>query len=60
MLKLCQNNEEKMVPHESTAKQVSLMDNSLAMGEGYKCYSKCCQLIPTRQALSEIYSSATS
>ena len=24
MLKLCQNNEEKMVPHESTAKQVSL------------------------------------
>lgn len=24
MLKLCQNNEEKMVSHESTAKQVSL------------------------------------
>ena len=37
-----------------------LRDNSLAMGEGYKCYSKCCQLIPTRQVLSDIYSSATS
>ena len=24
MLKLCQNNVEKMVPHASTAKQVSL------------------------------------
>ena len=24
MLKLCQNNEDQMVPYESTAKQVSL------------------------------------
>ena len=58
MLKLFQKNEEQIVRYESTAKQVSLKRQQ--SGRRYKCYSKCCQLIPTRQVLSEIYSSATS